>query len=236
MDRWIRVGLPAGLGILLTWYLISGQIFLFVHERSIWLIALSVPVLLAMAFAHRRPSRDPGPDRLTVALLALPLVVGLLVPARPLGAAAIDAQGVSAAPQATTSGTNGGWDPVPSFTIDARNAVWDIRALARVQASDRRLQGFEGQRASLLGFVYRGPTTPADQFLVSRFVIRCCTADAVAFFFPVRYDHAAELARDTWVEVQGRIQSSGTPGSSDPLLVAEQVRVVPQPAQPYLYP
>lgn len=225
----VRIGLPAAVAALLLWFLASGQVYLLIHERSIWLVAASVPVLVAMTIAAARRRLPAHADYFSLFLLTVPVVMGLVIPARPLGSFAVDQQ-------TATDSSNALWQPSTSFAFDAGNVTWDIHQLTRIAASDPSLRDFDGQRASLLGFVYRRPTTPADQFLVSRFVVRCCTADAVAASFPVHYGRSSELTRDTWVQVDGQIHLVGSANAATPVLEADSVQIVPQPSQPYLYP
>jgi uncharacterized repeat protein (TIGR03943 family) len=175
---------------------------------------------------HRLASHHDGA---ALALLAIPVVLGIVVPARPLGSFSMDQQ-------TTTSATSPVWQSDAGFSFDSSNATWDLHQLARVAASDPSLRNFDGQRTSLLGFVYRRPTTRPDQFMVSRFVVRCCTADAVATSFPVHFSGSADLQRDTWVQVDGQIHLDGSATAPVPLIEADSVKVVPQPSQPYLYP
>src|SRR5712692_7488074 len=132
-----RVWLPAVVGALLIWLLASGHIYLLIHERSIWLVALSVPVLAAMTYVALRSRGSTHGDATAVLLLALPVVFGVVVPARPLGSFAVDQQTASNA-------TTASWQPTTSFAFDGGNVTWDLHQLARVQASDPTLRDFEG--------------------------------------------------------------------------------------------
>ena len=49
----------------------------------------------------------------------------------------------------------------------------------------RKLSQFNGQPADLIGFVYSEPTFGGDHFMVARFAISCCVADASAIGVPV---------------------------------------------------
>jgi uncharacterized repeat protein (TIGR03943 family) len=110
------------------------------------------------------------------------------------------------------------------------DTVWDLKQLGLLGEQRADMSRLDGQHASLLGFVYRTDRLPTDQFLVGRFAVRCCTADAIAFIFPVRYASALELERDTWVQVDGTIQTQG----ASPVLQADVVRLVDTPDRPYL--
>jgi uncharacterized repeat protein (TIGR03943 family) len=93
-----------------------------------------------------------------------------------------------------------------------------------------------GVRIRLLGFVtpqHRGP----DSYLLTRFAISCCAADATALRVAIHGDRVVR-APDTWLEVEGRWQQrtsdhSGQPASDTAVLLAESVRTIKQPSEPY---
>ena len=72
--------------------------------------------------------------------------------------------------------------------------------------------------------------------MIARFMVRCCTADAFPVTMPVRYEGAAELARDSWVEVDGTIRYETGPEGSAAVVEAREVRAIAQPTRPYMYP
>ena len=93
-----------------------------------------------------------------------------------------------------------------------------------------------GVRIRLVGFV-----TPqqdgAEGYLLTRFALNCCAADATAMKVAVLGDPVPR-APDTWLEVEGRWQQrnggDSTHASSEPpLLLAESIRVIEQPSPPY---
>jgi uncharacterized repeat protein (TIGR03943 family) len=93
-----------------------------------------------------------------------------------------------------------------------------------------------GVRIRLVGFVT--PQQPGrDGYLLTRFAINCCAADATALKVAIHGDPVPRTP-DTWLEVEGRWQqrTSGDPdrlASQAPLLLAESIRVIQPPAQPY---
>ena len=86
---------------------------------------------------------------------------------------------------------------------------------------------FNGAEVRLVGFV--GPTEDGG-FLVARYSIACCAADALAATALVTGWAGPVPPRDAWVEVTGRFEPGGT---RDPRLVASSVAVVPPPDDPY---
>jgi uncharacterized repeat protein (TIGR03943 family) len=216
---------PVMLGLLLAWELVSGRIYLYVHDRSFPLVALSVPLLLALSIVMLLKPNFRVPAARAWGLAIVPLALALLVPARPLGAAALDAQQASSGASLTQIAA--------PLTLAPADRVWDIKQLGLLEASGPSLLNTNAQRADLVGFVHRSDVLASDEFAVGRFLVRCCTADAVAVSLPVEYAHAADLASDTWVEVQGTIRVDGARGSSL-VVVADSVQVVDEPARPYL--
>jgi uncharacterized repeat protein (TIGR03943 family) len=93
-----------------------------------------------------------------------------------------------------------------------------------------------GVRIRLVGFVT--PQQPGrDGYLLTRFAINCCAADATALKVAIHGDPVPR-APDTWLEVEGRWQqrTSGDPdqaASETPLLLAESIRVTKLPSPPY---
>ena len=93
-----------------------------------------------------------------------------------------------------------------------------------------------GVRFRLVGFVT--PQPPGhDGYLLTRFAINCCAADATAFKVAVHGDRVPR-APDTWLEVEGRWQQRTSddpnrPSAGTPLLLAESVRVIEPPSPPY---
>jgi len=73
-------------------------------------------------------------------------------------------------------------------------------------------------------------------FLVSRFAVTCCSADAMAIGLLVRWPEAASLESNAWVRVRGPVEVGSLRGNPTPLVAAASLEGVEAPAQPYLYP
>src|SRR5262245_28462260 len=193
--------------------------------------------------------RSIGRERLAQLAAALPIAIVLMVPARPLGSAALaalDAGGPtgvgsagasSAGPPVRPPGADASvWALVAGAGPGAATLTWDLRMLDRLRANDPEVRGLEGAPASLLGFVYRTPGLPSDQLLVGRFMVRCCAADAVPITFPVHYAAAGDLPLDAWIQVDGPIHYAEGAGGKLPFVEASSIQRVGQPERPYLYP
>ncbi len=167
-----------------------------------------------------------------LALIAVPLVLGALVPARPLGAAAIGTMGVSNTFTNVSSNTT---QLVAALKPPNERNVLDW---TRAFNNSSNVDEFTGQQADLIGFVYRDIRfkDKTQQFMVARFALSCCVADASAIGVTVQYPDAVKLVQDSWVHVTGKFQVQHVGGQRTPILIAQAVEAIQQPAQPYVYP
>jgi uncharacterized repeat protein (TIGR03943 family) len=229
VGRLVRPGLLTVLAIILTWNVLSGQLLLYVNERMTWVVALTVPMLLGMAAADVLGVRLTGGGRSSVIAIAVPVLLAVLVPARPLGASALDTRdGATARPRSATIA-------VPELLdVNTRLLPRSLPELALLRTGELRLSNVDGERAELTGFVARQPGLAADEVLVARFIMLHCTADAYAVSVPIRYAGAGELPDDTWVHIEGTVRAGGPEGNRQAVVEADSVRVIPQPRQPYL--
>jgi len=183
---------------------------------------------------HAHPDHDGhdhshAPSWLKLALVSIPLLIGVFIPAKPLSSAAVQNGGISTGLSSIGSGTSASFDVAPT---DRTVLDW-VREFG--SASD--ITQFAGQPADLTGFVYRDIRFDGKpQFMVARFVISCCVADASAIGVTVQTDHADQWQQDAWVHVTGKFDIQSVNGTPTPVLVADSVQPVNQPDHPYLYP
>lgn len=174
---------------------------------------------------------SPGSPRswLFLAIVAIPLFLGLGVPSEPLGADAITGDVDSNLSAFSFVGNS----PTINIPSEDRNLLDWIRAFnSSIDVSE-----FNGQEAEVIGFVYRDATLRGtDNFMVVRFVLSCCVADARPLGLMVENpDSDMELSQDTWVRVTGKFEIRTIDGVDTPVLVGETIEITSQPDQPYLY-
>jgi len=229
---WAKSVLLLGLGVFFIYSITSGNLTNYINERFAWLSYVAAALFLLLGAANTidllrnkeaamRLDRSHAPITWPViAIVTIPLLLGIFVPSRPLGSAA--AQGsVSLTAASVTNAT--------TFTTDPLN--W-LRAF---NASDD-ITSFNGKEANVVGFVYREATFPDDQFMVARFTVSCCVADASAIGLPVDAANAASFPTDTWVSIKGTLKMDTFRGDDWPVLQATTIEQIEQPEHPYLYP
>jgi uncharacterized repeat protein (TIGR03943 family) len=154
----------------------------------------------------------------------------LLIPPKPLGAAAMSNREISVG--SVTSATTPKTSQIISRPATDKNVLdWLI---------DFRLSqdpaAFDNQEAKVIGFVYRDERFGSGEFMVGRFVISCCAADAAPLGLVVHWPETSTLENDQWVEVSGHFQAGEFDGEPMPILIAEKISPTDIPDQPYLYP
>jgi len=237
-EAFFRTILLIGLGLFLYSRLLSGAITFYINRRFTWLTWGAALILLIMGIAQGpriRNLRSQIPNSKSLGLpvwsylaLLVPLFLGVVIPPQPLGASVVNNRGLTSAAGIAQEGAVSS----PTGTPVRRDILGWLRAFGPHPDPE----AFAGQTVEVVGFVYRDEEMAADQFMVARFLIVCCVADAIPVGLPVRYAEAAHLELDTWVRVRGTFAAGEVWGERLPVIVGDEVTVVPRPAQPYLYP
>jgi uncharacterized repeat protein (TIGR03943 family) len=118
------------------------------------------------------------------------------------------------------------------FTVAAERNVLDW---VRAMSANPDPAALNGEEADVVGFVYRDIRFGENQFMVARFTISCCVADATAIGVVVASEEASSLEQDSWVRVQGTFHEGALNGEPMAVLVAEDITPVEPPEQPYLF-
>lgn len=187
----------------------------------------------ADAHAH---SHDHGHDHgLTwtgVFIISLPILLGLLVSPRPLGAAAMASREVNVV-STQRSAMPAAVQAAAAKASTERNVLdWS----QSFQTVENPATHFAGQDADVIGFVYRDDRFGADEFFLTRFVVSCCVADAAVAGVMVRVPPDTALEADQWVRITGTFAPGTFDGAAVPVLVADSIAPADIPEQPYLYP
>ena len=193
----------------------------------------------------RRSEAPRGSELVSVALFLVPLMVLAIVPAGTLGASAARSRGISSAalrpppvpartfPPVTTR-PSGPVAPEPQFTVlDVVYAVSSPGYAAQSGIS-------RGGSIELVGLVVKGGPAPPDGFLLTRFLVSCCVADAVPVGVNVVGPGALDAPDDAWVVVRGTLDwEEQPPGITTKrtfgTITLESLERVPAPSDPYVY-
>jgi len=89
---------------------------------------------------------------------------------------------------------------------------------------------YVGKRVYTEGIVYRDEKVPKDHFVLFRFVITCCAADAQPVGILVHAENVEKLKNDTWVHAEGRFVLREFDGTLTACIEAESVDTIRVPA------
>jgi uncharacterized repeat protein (TIGR03943 family) len=178
---------------------------------------------------HHDHDHDHAPAAANLWIMLIPLLIGVLIPAKPLDSSAVSAKGITTSSALVSSQSS-------AQLFETESEQRNVLDWVKIFYFEKDLNPFIGQQASVVGFVYRDESLPKGQFIVSRFILSCCAADGYAVGMIVDSPEANSLEPDTWVKVSGPVDVVSFQGNPSPLIHAETIEVVPQPDQPYLYP
>lgn len=97
------------------------------------------------------------------------------------------------------------------------------------------LEPFIGKEIELVGFVYKDDQTAENEFLIARFGITCCVADAFVYGIRSSSDAVAKLNEDDWVRATGTLSTYQLDDWTLPFIQITQLEQIDQPANPYIY-
>jgi putative membrane protein len=230
-QEWLKCAVLIGMGLYLMILILTNRLSNYINLQFGWLTLVSAVLLLTLGgwslWQMRRPTAGAAhlPIQLSsVLILGIPVLFGLLVPSQPLGADAITG-GVSLNPV--------GGSTVQSYVKPPleRNILEWLREFA----STANPASFDGQEVDVVGFIYREPTMEANQFMVARFTMSCCVADAFAIGIPVTTETPSAMEDGTWIRIRGTLSSGTFNGEAVPILTPTAIEPIDIPDQPYLY-
>jgi len=235
--EWAKTAILLGLALYLLLLLLGGKLDNYINLRFQWLSVVAIVILGLLGLwsgwqllqadnlARQHDFGDYQHARVSWAslgLLAVPLAFAMVFPSRPLDVNAV--QNVSLAAVGGTSAS-------VSIAPQDRNILDWLREINRVNNP----ASFNGQQVDVIGFIYREPTMSADQFMVARFTVSCCVADAFAIGLPVQMEGAEQYATGAWVRLRGTLEAGTFGDETIPIVRPQQVEEVPAPDSPYLY-
>lgn len=214
----------------LFWFLeASGRDNLYLSTRTSWVVPVGAVLLTGAAIGLLACARVGAAEPLrtrdawVMALLVVPVVLVAALKPATLGtfSAGRRAQFSSAGFAASMGGAGNG----PLSLVDVAAAQYS-------KQGQQALAQRAGEQVDFVGIVTRYPDTPAAEFLLTRYIVTCCVADATTAQVRVVDVAPGRFQANEWVEVKGAIYPLG-----DQVLVdASSVDEVSRPAKPYLTP
>jgi putative membrane protein len=214
---------------LFWWLMAAGLVQRYLSSRVDWVVPVGAVLLTIGALgrlASARTSRPEGLHRrdvLVLGVVVLPVVAVLALPQASLGSYAVERRSDFA---------RAGFVASPDTIDSGELTLLDVAGAQQSREAMEALVRRAGSRVSFVGFVTRYEETPPDEFVLTRFIISCCVADALSAQVRVVDVPPGEFEQDQWVRVTGAIYPLG----SEVLLDASEVEAIAEPRDPYLSP
>lgn len=231
---WSRERLATG-AVLALWaaafafLLLSGRSRLYLSSRTDWLVPVGAVTLVVATIGRIASARVGVPEPLTargargLAAVALPALLIVALPPASLG---------SFASARRSDLLSAGYVTSVEDISDGDLSLADVAGAVRSEEAMRVLVARAGEEVSFTGFVVTEPGMPPDEFLLSRFVVSCCVADALSVQVRVVNVTPGTFTRDGWVRVTGALYPLG----QEIVVDAASVDEVSRPKHPYLNP
>jgi uncharacterized repeat protein (TIGR03943 family) len=212
----------------LFWFLLlSGRKAYYLSTRTEWIVPVAAVLLTAAALGRLAAARVPRAEplrRSELAIMATMVVPVLLVTALPpatLGSFSADKRsGFAGTGVATSAGD----------IASGELTLVDVAAAQTTPEGERALAARAGEAVDFVGFVTRYPDTPADELMLTRYVVTCCVADATIAQVRVVNVTPGAFEDNEWVDVSGSIYSLGR----EVIVMASSIEPVNRPERPYL--
>jgi uncharacterized repeat protein (TIGR03943 family) len=223
-------GLVLGAWAVLFWFLfLSERDRLYLSTRTSWVVPMGAALLTAAAAGLIVSARVRSPQAIgsrqawVMGLMVLPVVVILTLPPATLGSFSAGKRPGFSSTGVDVSLADGG---------SGRLTFVDVAAAQYSKAGEQALARRAGEQVDFIGIVTRFADTKADEFLLTRYIITCCVADATTSQVRVVNVPPGKFQTNDWVEVKGPIYPLGEQVIVDATSVVEVAR----PARPYLTP
>lgn len=230
--RW-SPGRVAGTLVLAAWaalfwfLLVTGRDAFYLSTRTDWVVPVAAVLLTSAAIGRLASARAAAPEPLRrrelwiMALMVVPVLLVMALPPATLGAFSAGTRvGFAGAGFSASAGGVGAGELT----------LIDVAAAQTTPEGERDLTKRAGETVAFVGFVVRYPDTPADELMLTRYVVSCCVADATVAQVRVVNATPGAFEDNEWVEVTGTIYPLGR----EVIVNASAVRAVPRPERPYL--
>jgi uncharacterized repeat protein (TIGR03943 family) len=233
VTQWSARRVAAGLVLaawagLFWWLIVTGRTPLYLSSRTDWVVPLGAVLLTLGSLGRLLYARAERPEPISSssawlsAAIVLPVVVVIALPPAALGS--------FAASRRSSLVSAGGFGSSRAEIASGDVTLFDVAGAFRSNDAMKALVARAGTEVSFVGFVNRTSDMAADEFLLTRFLISCCAADALSVQVRVVGAPPGKFARDDWVAVEGKLYPVG----GEVLVDASDVTAVPRPKRPYL--
>jgi putative membrane protein len=111
----------------------------------------------------------------------------------------------------------------------------DENYIAMTSILDQNPEKFIGKNVEMIGFVFREDDFEENQFVLARFGLSCCVADASVYGTLATLPDAKKYGDDQWIKITGTLTTIDYQDWTLPYVKVTTVETIDQPDEPYVY-
>ncbi len=243
----LRTVILFGFMILLIWLIKTQQLNLYINPKFTGLVEITGCLLFPMSVAQALNILQPAYSLsdhhnhshsgfwMYIPFLIV-LELAFAVPSNTLNANLVSAKGLNSQLSAPASSYEMSRPLAPKLrqmtSIDVTDTDY-TEIMSEVQFFS---QDYIGKEIVMTGFVFRQPGTTNNQFSLVRYVIMCCTADALPYGVLCEIKDAAKYEEGSWLSIRGIIQKTTYEDQTVPVIKITSIKQVQEPKNPYVFP
>jgi len=197
------------------------------------MLAGGLIILLALIINGIRKIREESEHPLTCTtslglfLFIIPILLAIAVRPSSLSTSAATSRGINT----SLAGDDVNVLDALQSQIASQAAFKNLNLKQLLLLANREPEKIDGLQVSVEGFAYRDKTQPAGSFMLVRFLITCCAADATPLGVEVQSEENCVFPTDTWIRVQGTAMIE----NGKPVITQSHAVQVQKPSDVYLY-
>lgn len=245
LNPWIWLFILIGFTVMLLELVITERILFFLHPRMVKFVYFAITVLVILLidqikllyFNHKNLRKES--IKWSFLIYLIPLFLALFRPTY-LSGAILENKHISLGERPMVENQ----EPQIDINSDQKITpdIYEDGFLEIIEDLQENLNSRIGSEVELVGFVFRTSTFSENQFVVSRLLITCCTADAGVAGILVEGENLDIFPNDSWVKVIGKVEKhfySDPQANLEfeiPKLVVISIEEIEPLSTPYIFP
>jgi len=221
----------------------TGDVRLYIHPRFIPGLKIAYLFFYALALVQFVNTLKPqdfhghGLERGwgMYFVFTVPLLLGLLIPPKALSSYMVSQKGINLSNNQQFRGMTFSSETIYNFAANWNPVITDRTFMFSMHVLALQPQSFVNKNIEFVGFVYKNKEFYKNHFLVARFAITCCTADAQVLGLMCVSDKADDFIKDDWVRVKGIIKTENDQLGTYPLVEVSSIEKIPPLKMPYVF-
>jgi putative membrane protein len=249
----IKAIILLGFITLFAYFILTKELTLYIHPRFTYLTELTICLLIplfvmqtikifqrpitASSICCRPHSHDQGSKWEYTPFIAT-LLLAFLVPTTSLDANFVANKGLNSKISSSS---------LPNIDLLPRPMAADLARLSTIQVTEKNYtevmseinlypKDYIGKEITMIGFVFKNPDLLPHQFSLVRYVVTCCSADALPYGVLCEAKDAAQYQEGKWLQIRGLIQQSTYNGEPVGMVKTTAATEIAPPKDPYVFP